>query len=157
MREAGAVLKERGKQMIFLTATLSPASEGEFFDIMQMPRVCPIRGITTRPNIACSMFEHEEAIDQIDGVGQLIKRKLEQYPAPARIIIYSSSIDTIKETGEQLGHPMYYADVGSEKQKAHIQQQWENATQRGYYLQQCIWIRNRPARRTVCWPRWADS
>ena len=25
-----------------------------------------------------------------------------------------------KETGEQLGYPIYYADVGSEKQKAHI-------------------------------------
>ena len=130
MREAGAVLKERGKQMIFLTATLSPANEGEFFDIMQMPRVRPIRGITTRPNIAYSVFEHEEGIDQIDAVGQLIKRKLKQYPAPAKIIIYSSSISTIKEMGEQLGYPMYYADVGSEKPKADIQQQWENATQR---------------------------
>ena len=66
------------------------------------------------------MFEHEEGINQIDAVGQFIKRKLKQYPALVRIIIYSSSINTIKETGEQLGYPIYYADVGSEKQKAHI-------------------------------------
>jgi RecQ family ATP-dependent DNA helicase len=130
MREAGAVLKERGKQMIYLTATLSPGSEAEFFEIMQMPPVQAIRGPTTRPNITYSVFEHEEGIDQIDAVGQMIRDKLKQYPAPAKVIVYSSSIDTIKEMGEQLGYPMYYADVGSEKQKAHIQQQWENATQR---------------------------
>jgi superfamily II DNA helicase RecQ len=130
MREAGAVLKERGKQMIFLTATLSPASEGEFFEIMRMPPVQAIRGPTTRPNIKYSVFEHEEGIDQIDAVGQMVRRKLQEYPAPAKIIIYSSSIETIKEMGERLGYPTYYADVGSERQKAHIQQQWENATQR---------------------------
>jgi superfamily II DNA/RNA helicase len=55
---------------------------------------------------------------------------LEQYPAPAKVIIYSSSIETIKALGERLGYPMYFADVGSEKQKAYIQQQWENASQR---------------------------
>ncbi|KAH7383388.1 P-loop containing nucleoside triphosphate hydrolase protein [Cadophora sp. MPI-SDFR-AT-0126] len=38
MKDAGAVLKERGKPMIFLTAILSPASEAEFFDIMQIPQ-----------------------------------------------------------------------------------------------------------------------
>jgi superfamily II DNA helicase RecQ len=130
MREAGAMLKERGKQMVFLTATLSPASEVEFFEIMQMPPVQPIRGPTTRPNIRYSVFEHRKETDQIDAVGEIIRQKLIQYPAPAKIIIYSSSIEMIEEMGVRLGYPMYYAGVGNEKQKAHIQQQWENATQR---------------------------
>lgn len=123
MREAGAVLKERGKQMIFLMATMSPASKAEFFEIMQMLPVQAIRGPTTRPNITYSVFEYVEGIDQVDAVSQMIHQKLKQYPVPAKIIIYSSSIETIKELGERLGYPMYFADIGSEKQKAHIQQQ----------------------------------
>jgi len=130
MREAGAVLKERGKQMIFLTATLAPASEAEFFKIMRMDRVPPIRGPTTRANIQYSVFEHAAEVEQHKAVGQLIQQKLEEYPAPAKIIIYSNSIDTIKELGARLGYPMYYADVGSEKEKAQIQQRWENGTER---------------------------
>jgi hypothetical protein len=34
IREARAVLKGHGKQIIFLTATLVPASEAEFFKII---------------------------------------------------------------------------------------------------------------------------
>ncbi|KFZ22776.1 hypothetical protein V502_02745, partial [Pseudogymnoascus sp. VKM F-4520 (FW-2644)] len=101
MREAGAVLKERGKQMIFLTAT---------------------------PGIRYSVFEYEAEMEQSDAVGRLIRQKLQEYPSPAKIIIYSSSIHTIKELGKQLGYPMYYAEVGSEKEKAQIQQRWENGS-----------------------------
>jgi superfamily II DNA helicase RecQ len=130
MREAGAVLKGRGKQMIFLTATLAPASEAEFFEIMRMEAVAPIRGPTTRTNIRYSVWEYGAETEQGEAVGALIEQKLEAYPAPAKIIIYSNSIDTIKELGAALGYPMYYADVGSEKEKAQIQQRWENSTER---------------------------
>ncbi|PVH71203.1 hypothetical protein DL98DRAFT_435599, partial [Cadophora sp. DSE1049] len=39
IKEAGAVLKERGKQIIYLIAILSPGSKAEFFKIIQMPLV----------------------------------------------------------------------------------------------------------------------
>jgi superfamily II DNA helicase RecQ len=130
MREAGAILGGRGKQMIFLTATLAPASEPEFFDIMRIDPVRPIRGVTTRPNIRYSVVEYERGIEQSEAVSRLISQKLQEYPSPAKMIIYSNSIRTIEELGEQLGYPMYYADVGSEKEKAQIQQRWENATER---------------------------
>jgi hypothetical protein len=51
----------------------------------------------------------------------LIEQKLEAYLAPAKIIVYSNSIDTIKELGAALEYLMYYTDVGSEKEKAQIQ------------------------------------
>ena len=130
MREAGAILGGRGKQMIFLTATLAPASEPEFFDIMWIDPVRPIRGVTTRPNIRYSVVEYERGIEQSEAVSRLISQKLQEYPSPAKMIIYSNSIRTIEELGDQLGYPMYYADVGSEKEKAQIQQRWENATER---------------------------
>jgi hypothetical protein len=58
----------------------------------------------------------------------LISEKLQEYPSPAKMIIYSNRIRTIQQLGEELGYPMYYADVRSEKEKAQIQQRWENAT-----------------------------
>src|SRR6201995_3756726 len=130
MREAGAILGARGKQMIFLTATLAPASEAEFFDIMRIDPVRPIRGVTTRPNLRYSVVEYEAGMEQSEAVNRLISQKLQEHPSPAKIIIYSNSIRTIQELGEQLGYPMYYADVGSEKEKAQIQQRWENGTER---------------------------
>jgi superfamily II DNA helicase RecQ len=36
MRKAGAVMMERGVQMVYLTATLSPSKEDEFMDIMKV-------------------------------------------------------------------------------------------------------------------------
>ncbi|KFZ17161.1 hypothetical protein V501_01877, partial [Pseudogymnoascus sp. VKM F-4519 (FW-2642)] len=71
--ERSAVLKERGKQMIFLTATLAPAREAEFFEIMRMERVPPIRGVTTRPGIRYSVFEYEAEMEQSNAVGRLIR------------------------------------------------------------------------------------
>ena len=44
-------------------------------------------------------------------------QKLEEYPALAKIIIYSSSIKAIKELGKELGFLMYYTNVGSEVEK----------------------------------------
>lgn len=95
MYEVGAVLKQRGKQMVFLTATLAPSSEAEFFEIMQMDLVPLIRGATTRPNIRYSVFEYEAEVKEGEAVGRLIRQKLQEYPAPAKIIIYGSSIGTI--------------------------------------------------------------
>ena len=36
MRKVGAMMMERGVQMVYLTATLSPSKEDEFMDIMKV-------------------------------------------------------------------------------------------------------------------------
>ena len=123
MRKARAVMLERGVQMMYLTATLLLSKEAEFLDIMkvQIPDDCKFRGSTTRPNIAYSVVEYSG--DQTEAVCQLVAEKLEQYPSPAKIIVYSSCIDTIKELGATLNCHMYYAKVGSTKEKDKIEQQ----------------------------------
>jgi superfamily II DNA helicase RecQ len=129
MRNAGALMMDRGVQMIYLTATLSPSDEAEFMEIMkvQIPNDCKFRGCTSRPNIAHSVVEHD--IEQTEAVCQLVAEKLEQYPAPVKIIVYSSSIETIKELGskEALNCHTYYADVGSTEEKDQMQQRWGKA------------------------------
>jgi len=124
MRKAGGLMMDRGVQMIYLTATLSPADEAEFIEIVkvQIPDDCKFRGCTSRPNIAYSVIEYD--VEETEAVCQLVAEKLEQYPAPAKIIVYSSSIETIKELGskEALNCHTYYADVGSTEEKDQTQQ-----------------------------------
>ncbi|KFY83115.1 hypothetical protein V498_08293, partial [Pseudogymnoascus sp. VKM F-4517 (FW-2822)] len=73
--------------------------------------------------------------------------KLEEYLAPAKIIIYSSSIVAIKALGEELGYPTYYANVGSEAEKKQIlgpgrqealRQHYERVQQQGVVPQVAI-------------------
>jgi superfamily II DNA helicase RecQ len=92
---------------------------------VQIPDDCKFRGSTTRPNIAYSVVEHDN--EQTEAVCQLVAEKLEQYPTPAKIIVYSSCIDTIKELGSALNCHTYYAEVGSTKEKDKIEQRWGRA------------------------------
>jgi len=129
MKEAGAVMVKRGVQMVYLTATLRPSEEQEFMQIMkvQIPPKQKFRAPTTRPNIAYSVVEHKEGVDEMTSIQELVSQKLQQYPAPAKIIIYSSSIDTIEEIGAQLGCHIYHASIGSAEAKSGIQERWERA------------------------------
>jgi hypothetical protein len=49
-----------------------------------------------------------------------VAEKLEQYLSLAKIIVYSNSINTIKELGSALNCHMYYVDVRSDKEKDEI-------------------------------------
>jgi RecQ family ATP-dependent DNA helicase len=128
MKEAGAIMVKRGVQMVYLTATLRPSEEQEFMRIMkvQIPPKQLFRGCTSRPNIAYSVVECE-AEAEMTAIQELVEQKLEQYPTPAKIIIYGSSIDTIEEVGAQLGCHIYHAGIGSPKTKSRIQERWERA------------------------------
>lgn len=132
MRNTRALMIERGIQMIYLTATLSPNDEAEFIGIMkvEIPNDCKFHGCTSRPNITYSVVEHD--VEQTEAVCQLVVEKLEQYPAPAKIIVYSSSIETIEELGseEALNCHIYFANVGSTEEKDQIQQRWGNVDRR---------------------------
>ena len=122
MKEAGAVMVKRGVQMVYLTATLRPSEEEEFMQIMkvQIPRQQVFRGCTSRPNIAYSVFEYKAEVEELTAVQELVAQKLQQYPAPAKIIIYSSSIDTIEEIGAKLGCHIYHASIGNAEAKSRI-------------------------------------
>ena len=129
MKEAGAVIVKRGVQMVYLTATLCPNEEEAFKEIMkvQIPPNQTFRAPTSRPNIAYSVVEHLAETEETTFVQELVAQKLQQYPAPAKIIIYSSSIDSIEEIGAKLGCHVYHASVGSPEVKSRIQGQWEGA------------------------------
>ena len=81
-----------------------------------------MRGCTNCPNIEYSVVEHDHDVEQTAAVCQLVAEKLQQYLALAKIIVYSSSIETIKELGskEALDCYMYYAEVGNAEEKDYI-------------------------------------
>jgi superfamily II DNA helicase RecQ len=79
MRGAGALMLERAVQMIYLTATLSPADEAEFMDIIkvQIPDDCKFHAPTSCPNIAYLVVEYSSVVEQTQAVCQLVAEKLQ--------------------------------------------------------------------------------
>lgn len=125
MKEAGAVIVQRGVQIVYLTATLSPNDKQEFVEIIkvQIPPRQIFQAPTSCPNIAYSIVEHAVDTEETTCVQELVEQKLQQYPALAKIIIYSSSINSIEEIGAKLGYYIYHASIGSLKVKSRIQEQ----------------------------------
>ncbi|KAH9203199.1 P-loop containing nucleoside triphosphate hydrolase protein [Leptodontidium sp. 2 PMI_412] len=131
MRRLGELV-ERGVQMVYLTATLPPHAEPEFMNIMKIRAddVHIFRSPTSRPNIAYSAVEYEEdelGRGDIAAACKLVEEKLEEYAAPAKIIIYSSSIVTTQEVSSALDCHAYYRDVGDAAVKDEIRKAWESS------------------------------
>src|SRR5271167_1454506 len=104
--------------MVFLTATLPPQDEAEFFQAIQIPPESVIfRGPTSRRNIHYRVNEVEgETI--VDAICQLVTQKLEQYPAPSKIVVYGGSVEQTIAIGEALGCPIYHRGVDDRAGKA---------------------------------------
>ena len=112
LQALGAEMVQMGTQLVFLTATLPPQDEEDFFQAMCIPPECVqmFRGPTTRRNIRYQVHEVEgETV--VEAICGLVKQKLEQYPAPSKIVVYGGSVEQTVEIGEALGCPIYYCNV----------------------------------------------
>jgi superfamily II DNA helicase RecQ len=119
MRRLGAEMIQMGVQMIYLTATLPPRDEEEFFQAVEVPRGCVhmFRMATTRRNIRYQVCEVTDE-DATETICRLVKEKSEQYPAPAKIVIYGGSVNMTVALGEALGCATYHHQVDSRSGKA---------------------------------------
>jgi len=119
LRALGAEMVQMGTPIIFLTATLPPQDEEEFFHAIQIPQECVhmFRGCTSRRNIQYQVHEVEEETI-VEAISQLVAEKLEQYAAPSKIVVYGGSVDQTIEVGEALGCPIYHCNVDSRAGKA---------------------------------------
>lgn len=126
MRQLGELVR-LGVQVVFITATLRPRDEDRFFQTMNIigGGVRKIRGSTSRRNIQYQIRRYPrpraEGGPKQDGGIQAAKEFVQEmkikYPAPAKIIIYSSQKRQADKLGEELGCMVYHADVGSRKEK----------------------------------------
>ncbi|OBT73267.1 hypothetical protein VF21_08461 [Pseudogymnoascus sp. 05NY08] len=104
MQQLGTLLTQE-VQMVFLTATLPKHTEPKFMRIMKIKpeEVQTFQGPTTQPNIAYSVHEYANESNEIEAICQLVGDKLEQYTAPAKIIMYGGSIKQTQELSKALG------------------------------------------------------
>jgi hypothetical protein len=103
--------------MVYLTAILPSHTEPEFISIIRIKadNIQIFRSATSRSNIAYSIIEYEEdefRKGDITAIRRLVDDKLEEYLAPAKIIVYNSSITTIQEVNKVLDYHAYYRDIG---------------------------------------------
>ena len=54
----------------------------------------------------------------MEAICRLVERKLEEYPAPSKIVVYGGSVEQTKEIGEALGCPIYHRNVDDQAGKA---------------------------------------
>ena len=133
LRELGDLVA-RGVQMVYLTATLPPAEEAELFALLHVDRsdLVLVRGPTSRPNIQYQVVEARRPLSappagpgQDDTMAlfleQLVQEKLELYPHPAKVIVYTGSIAAGVQVAETLRCGFYHAKAVGKDQ---IFQDW---------------------------------
>lgn len=133
-----------GVQMVYLTATLPPREEEEFSQLTNMQgKVVSFRSRTSRANVQYRVRKVEATVSEDvfgwegtdrggfnqaiqEEVLDLVKRKLIEYPAPSKIVIYSSSVVGADKLGEALGCEVYHRTVDSQDGKARRLKEWMN-------------------------------
>lgn len=131
VRELGRVLAGWCTQLVYLTATLPPRDEAEFFKLMRVPmkggiptdEVHMFRAPTTRKNIAYQVRESGSE-SQIESVYRVVQEKLAQYASPGKIIVYSSRITQAEQLAELLQCPVYHRSVDDHIGKAQRMRAW---------------------------------
>ncbi|KAK2470533.1 hypothetical protein H9L39_17829 [Fusarium oxysporum f. sp. albedinis] len=135
LRELGTIALV-GVQMIYLTATLPPADEPAFFSLINARHedVVMIRARTTRRNVAYSVRSVpastvEEAITAIVEEAKVtIDQKQEEYPWPAKIIVYCQRVEATEHLAAKLGCDAYHREIDTRDGKAERLKFWMSGT-----------------------------
>ncbi|KAJ3453241.1 hypothetical protein MRS44_018896 [Fusarium solani] len=140
LRELGA-LALVGLQMVYLTATLPPTLEYDFFSIVnaRAEDVVMIRARTTRGNVVYSVISvpattaREATAAIVNQAKEVIDRKLEEHPWPAKIIVYCQRVDATEDLAKELGCDAYHREVDTRDGKAERLRLWMSGSRRGQY------------------------
>lgn len=119
LRELGPALREWGVQRVFLTATLAPQDEGEFYRVagLSAKEVRMFRSATTRKNIGYRVTivkgaagKQEEAEDA--KVCEVVREWMSRHEGgEGRVIVYAQSIERVERLSEALGCERYHSKV----------------------------------------------
>ena len=114
-------MTEKHTQVVFLTATLPPIEEPQFFRAIGLERtdVVLFRDVTTRPNIAYSVVEYERT-EMREAVQRIVEEKKRQYPLPGQIIVYCKQIQQATTLAQALGCSVFHRKVGTAEEKGRI-------------------------------------
>lgn len=132
LREIGHTLTSYRVQLVFLTATLPPQDEPEFWTTLGIlrGRAYAVRGCTNRPEIQYTV----RTVPRTEDVNQEVMRMvdtcaqhLEQHSSnglPPRVIIYCQSINHTEELAQLLGCEAYNSTVGTRAERQGIVRRW---------------------------------
>ncbi|KAI5460649.1 P-loop containing nucleoside triphosphate hydrolase protein [Mariannaea sp. PMI_226] len=137
LRELGT-LALVGVQMVYLMGTLPPTHGDIFFSTVNARRedVTMIRSRTIRPNIAYSVRSfvvstaEEAAAQVVKETKEVIDQKLEEFPWPAKIIVYCQRVEATEDLAEKLGCDAYHREVDTRDGKAERLRFWMSDTKR---------------------------
>jgi superfamily II DNA helicase RecQ len=140
LRELGT-LALVGVQMVYLTATLPPAEEQAFFELVNVRQedVVMIRARTARRNVAYSVKSvtatnvEEAVVAIVEQARVTIDQMLEQYLWPAKIIVYCQRVKATEDLAEKLGCDAYHREVDTRDGKAERLKFWMSGTKREQY------------------------
>ncbi|KAH7459142.1 hypothetical protein FOMA001_g20253 [Fusarium oxysporum f. sp. matthiolae] len=127
--------------MVYLTATLPPSKEGEFFELINTrpEDVTMIRTSTSRANVVYSVqtlvaTTPEQATEAIMAkVREVLDQKLEEYPWPAKIIVYCNTVVATDALATELNCDAYHRDVDTRDGKAERLRAWMSGLERERY------------------------
>jgi RecQ family ATP-dependent DNA helicase len=131
MQELGRVLRELGVQLVFLTATLAPRDEEDFYRVLGLAgrRVCMFRSRTTRKNIAyrVRIVQAGERKEQEEEEDQVVCRTVERWMRrneSGKVIVYGGSIERVERVGEMLSCEVYHSKVDTVEGKIRRLKEW---------------------------------
>lgn len=127
--------------MVYLTAILPPSKEEEFFELINTrpEDVTMIRTSTTRSNVAYSVqtlaaITPEEASEAVmTRVREILDQKLEEYPWPAKMIVYCNTVMATNALATELNCDAYHRDVDTRDGKAERLRAWMSGIERERY------------------------
>ena len=140
LRELGR-LALVGVQMVYLTATLPPSKEAEFFELINArpEDVTMIRTSTTRANVMYSVqtltaATAEQATEAVTTkIREVLDQKLGEYPWPAKIIVYCNTVVATDALATELNCDAYHRDVDTRDGKAERLRAWMSGVERERY------------------------
>lgn len=124
-----------GVQTVFLTATLPPAREADLFTLLHVSAadVEMIRTRTTRKNVRYRVLKARDGEESTDAVRAVVDRKLEEYPWPAKVIVYCRTVEGTEAIASHLGCDAYHREVDSRDGKAQRLAAWAAGLRREAY------------------------
>jgi RecQ family ATP-dependent DNA helicase len=130
MQELGRLLRELGVQLVFLTATLAPRNEAEFFTVLGLTagRVRMFRSRTTRKNIEYKVTviktdRKKQEKEEDEQVCRVVTRWMDGNGSD-KVIVYGGSIERVERLGEMLSCETYHSKVDTTKGKEKRLKEW---------------------------------
>ncbi|KAI0993789.1 hypothetical protein K3495_g14395, partial [Podosphaera aphanis] len=129
-----ANMTKKQTQLLYLTATLPPSDEKEFYRLMgleeldNLGQVNLFRDQTTRKNVGYSVLEYKKE-DEDEAVRMLVEEKKKEYPMPGQIVVYCSTIDQAMRLGGVLKCQTFHRNIGNLHEKRIILDKLTNGTE----------------------------